>query len=48
MYDFEIAKTAFNGDDQKFYISVPTDKGISIIADDPTRNIADGEITLEL
>jgi hypothetical protein len=48
MHEFEIVKTAFNGDDEKFYISIPVEEGIPIIADDPTRNIADGEITLEL
>jgi hypothetical protein len=48
MNEFEKAKTAFNGDDRKFYISIPVEEGIPIIADDPTRNITEGEISLEL
>jgi len=48
MKEFEEAKTAFSGDDQEFYISIPVDEGIPIIANDPTRNITEGEIRLEL
>jgi hypothetical protein len=44
MKEFEEAKTAFSGDDGKFYIRVPVRTGIR---DDPTRNIIDGEICLE-
>jgi hypothetical protein len=44
MKEFEEAKTAFSGNDLKFYISVPVRMGIR---DDPTRNITDGEICLE-